>query len=216
MVIQLEVVVRPRVQFALCRDSAQLPLWDTKMNYVRSTLPDRILAYGVVISEEGPYICAEISPFEPHPLVSQMLASWDLVRSRRRRRLILDAWPHTVEADRIERSVCLLRKRLSQKKLRESLSEIWTVDLPVVTMVSIDGERTWKQIDRTGENWVANLRKRLSGQKRIDPRESCLMLSDRILDTQETDRKRWLRQRLSDRASDCSIYTPGHQAYFPE
>ena len=165
MVIQLEVVVRPRVQFALCRDIAQLPLWDTKMDYVRSTLPDRILAYGVVISEEGPYICAEISPFEPHPLVSQILASWDLVRSRRRRRLILDAWPHTVEADRIERSVCLLRKRLSQKKLRESLSEIWTVDLPVVTMVSIDGERTWKQIDRTGGNWVANLRKRLSGKK---------------------------------------------------
>ena len=166
MVIQLEVIVRPLVQFALCRDSAQLPLWDTKLDYQRSALPDRLLAYGVAISEEGPYICAEISPFEPHPLVSQLLASWALVRSSRKRRLILEAWPHTVEADRIERSICLLRRRRRQNRLRESLSEIWTVDLPVVTMVSINGERTWKQVDRTGGNWVANLRRRL-GKKRL-------------------------------------------------
>ncbi len=213
MEIRLEGVVRPLIQFALCRDSAQLPLWDTKLDYRWSPIPDRLLAYGVAISEEGRYICAEICPFESHPLIRQLLMSWNLVRSRRKRRRRLEGWTDREEADRIDRSLCLLSKRLSQSRLRDALSEIWSATLPVITMYSIDGERTWKPVAQSREKWPESLRKRFSGQKTIDPGDTCLMLSDRIHAPNETDRKLWLRQRLNDRVNDCSIYTPGHPAY---
>lgn len=213
MVIQLEAKPRPLVQFTLCRDAAQLPLWDAKLDYRSSTIPDRLLAYGVAISEEGSYLCGEIGPFESHPLLRQMMTSWDLFRSRRTRRRILRWWPDQAEADRIERSICLLHRRPGQRKLRAALTRIWDANLPAVTMYSIDGERTWKPVDPEGEKWMPRLRKRLAGQKTIDPGETCLMLSDRNVDTKETDRKQWLKQRLSSRASDSSIYTPAHQAY---
>jgi len=213
MVIQLESTGRPLVQFALCRDTAQLPLWDTKLDYRNNAIPDRILAYGVAITAEGSFVCTEIGPFESHPLLRQLLTSWDLFRSRRRRRRVLQWWPEREEADRIERSVRLLHKRLSQSRLRKALSKIWNVKLPAVIMYSIDGERTWKQIDPTEERLAAKLRKRFTRQKTIDPGDTCLMLSDRSLDIKETDTKRWLKQRLGDRVSDCSIYTPGPQVY---
>ena len=213
MVIQLEAFPRPLVQFALCRDAAQLPLWDVKLDYRVNSVPDRLLAYGVAIAEEGPYICGEIGPFESHPLVRQMITSWDLFRSKRTRRRILRWWPDRAEADRIERSVCLLHRRLGQRRLRSTLATIWNVRLPSVTMYSIDGERTWKPVDPAGEKWRARLKKRLWRQKTIDPGETCLMLSDRIADTKETDRKQWLKQRLGSRDNDCSIYTPAPPVY---
>jgi len=53
MVIQLDTLARPLVQFPLCRDRAQYPLWDTKLDYRKSAIPDRLLAYGVAIAQEG-------------------------------------------------------------------------------------------------------------------------------------------------------------------
>ena len=213
MVIQLEAFPRPLVQFTLCQDTAQLPLWNAKLDYRESSVPDRLLAYGVAIAEEGAYICGELGPFEPHPLVRQLITSWDLFRSRRTRRRILRWWPDRAEADRIERSICVLHRRHGQRKLRSALSKIWGVRLPAITMYSIDGERTWKTVDPEGEKWRTRCRRLLSRQKTIDPSETCLMLSDRHIDTKETDPKKWLKQRLTLRANDSSIYTPEPRAY---
>lgn len=44
MVIELEASPRPLVQFALCRDSAQLPQWDAKLDYGNSSTAAKLLA----------------------------------------------------------------------------------------------------------------------------------------------------------------------------
>lgn len=216
MVIQLESKVQPLVQFTLCRDGARLPMWDARLDYARSTIPERLLAYGVAVSEEGAFVCAEICPFEPHPLLRQILRSWARIRSNRRRRRIMQWWPEQDEAERIEQSVRLIKRRVGQARLRRELEEIWSVDLPAVTMYTVDGARSWKAVDPAGEKWRERIRKRLRRQKTVDPRDTCLKLSDRITAPAPTDRKRWLTQRLTDRVSGSSIYTPEPQAYSPK
>jgi hypothetical protein len=203
MVIQLDTLARPLVQFALCRDRAQYPLWDTKLDYRESAIPHRLLAYGVAIAQEGGYICAELSPFEPHPLLRKVLRSWKLLRSRRPRQRVFQWWPDRDEASRIERSVHLLSRRVGQEKLRKILADIWDTTLPSVIMYSIDGEWSWKPIETQDETWMARTRNRLATQRTIDPGETCLKLGDRTLNIKETDRNQWLKIRLSDRVRDC-------------
>jgi hypothetical protein len=216
MVIQLDTLARPLVQFPLCRDRAQYPLWDTKLDYRKSAIPDRLLAYGVAIAQEGDYICAELSPFEPHPLLRKLLRLWKLFRSRRRRQRVFQWWPDREEASRIEKSVRLLSRRVGQEKLRKMLADIWDTNLPSVIMYSIDGERSWKPIETRDETWMARTRNRLAPQKTIDPGDTCLKLSDRTFNIKETDTKQWLKTRLTDPVRDCSIYTPGHQVLSPK
>lgn len=213
MVIQLNAAPRPLVQFTLCQDAAQMPFWDTKLDYRSAPTALRLLAYGVAISEEGSYLCSEIAPFERHPLIKQIITAWDLFRSRRTRKRILRWWPDQMEADKIEQSIRLMQRRVGQGKLRRELSSIWKQELPAVTMYSIDGERTWKDVAPENEDLKTRMSKLLEGKKTIDPDRTCLMLSDRGIDTTETDRRQWLTEHLDSLDKGCSIYTPAPRVY---
>lgn len=94
-----------------------------------------------------------------------------------------------------------------------ALANIWETELPLVTLYSIDGQRTWKRVDLNGDKWVAKLKRRMKSEKGIDPEDSCLMLSDRQPQTDTVDRKQWLQQQLSNGDNDSSIYTPERPAY---
>lgn len=142
MVVVLETVARPMVQVAFCRDGSQLPLWDSRLDYEHSSLALRLLAFGVVITCEGLYICSELAPFEQHPIVRRVLSEPELLKRRRRRAKLLEGWGKAAETATIDRAAHLIGNCPSI--FREKLSDILKQPLPTVSKYSLDGGRTWR------------------------------------------------------------------------
>ena len=146
MVIVVEPQSKPLVKVAFSWDTNQLTLWDTLLDYDRSSLAERLLAFGVVIGHEGAYICAELAPFERHPLVRRLLAAPQLFRSRRQRRVAFAGWWNRKEADFVSRCAHLIGKRRNQKYLLPTLTDLSGTPLPSVVKYTIDGGRLWKTV----------------------------------------------------------------------
>ena len=67
MVVVLETVARPMGSGRILSEWSQLPLWDSRLDYEHSSLALRLLAFGVVITCEGLYICSELAPLSNIP-----------------------------------------------------------------------------------------------------------------------------------------------------
>ena len=143
MVVVLESLARPMVEVAFCRDEHQLQLWDSRLDYERSALALRLLAFGVVIACEGLYICAEIAPFERHPIVNGLLSEPALLKRKRRRNRWLQGWGEKRESATIGQVAGLMGRAYSPSIFREKLMAILGHPLPSVSKYSVDGGRTW-------------------------------------------------------------------------
>ncbi len=143
MVVVLETGAQPMVQVAFCRDEHQLQLWDSRLDYDRSSLALRLLAFGVVITCEGLYVCSELAPFERHPVVHRILSEPVLLRRRRRRNKTLEVWGEEPEAATIGRVAGLIGRGYCPSIYREKLTGILDQTLPTVSKYSLDGGRSW-------------------------------------------------------------------------
>ena len=109
-----------------------------------SSLALRLLAFGVVITCEGLYICSELAPFEQHPIVRRVLSEPELLKRRRRRAKLLEGWGKATETATIGRAAHLIGKAYCPSIFREKLSDILKQPLPTVSKYSLDGGRTWR------------------------------------------------------------------------
>jgi len=145
--IRLEPETRPMVQVVFTRRAQQLDLWDTFLNIEKSTLAQRIYAYGVILQAEGPYVCQELGAFEPHPVLRAILNRRILSRRKRERDIILSLWPDEDEADVIDEGTRAIGSCRSRDGLRQCLEEISGQSLPDVARYSLNAGRTWHEVD---------------------------------------------------------------------